>query len=1587
MKQHVPKGRGSGGSARLRALALRARALAMGAILVLSQVLGLFGAAFAPSAALAAETGTYTYTFETGDSVTVHDGGSTITGDCALSGVYVPSPQGGTYGDVVLPDGQTVRGGCYEDYLGKSDHSKYGAPCDGTYGFTATRQDDGTYLVVVHSQDAADGAPCWNGTHASCAKNYPYQRFYCRWSVSLKVEVEFAKCSADAKVTDGNSEYAYAGAEYDIYRESDDSLVAHIATDASGHASYKLAPNESYYAVETKAPQGFVAVTGRVYFQTGNSAGSERLEDDPGAILLHIQKKDSATLGDAQPGATLEGAEYKVVSLSTPGWETTVSTDAKGYARVPKVPFGQVVVTETKAPAGYKLDSTPHTYTVHAGQGTSTGTYELEPTDDFKESVEAFDVEIAKTKGGEGYWDQTDGQGVPAAGVQFQIVSNTTGEVVGTLTTNENGFASTRDAATCDESSKSAERTYDAAKPWMGAGKRNAGIDGALPYDAAGYTIREVASTVPEGFDHVDDWTIPADQQANGTCKQYSVIDKTLNSRLQVVKADAESGKTVPLSGFSFQVLGKDGNAISFDDPYKADAKVDTFTTDGEGQVTLPGRLPSGSYSVREVVAQAPYLKAGETVGFTVPSDYRDASPATLVRFSDEQARGKATISKTCTDDGSALEGAEFDVVAQQDVVSPDGTVQASKGQVVDHVTTGADGKAATSELCLGAGSATYAFVETAPPAGHVLDATPHEFTLSWKDDSTSVVTAEVDAADAPTETIVDKTVLGFGDKLAGATFEAWNADDEIGAAPEEGFGTAAVRADKGSKVTLSRKLSYATLEIEAPEGYDLSLTDDAGDATGVAAGPNRIEAGHYTLSVVKDGDRVDVGDVALDAENGCAYKLSVKRHLFGVKAEFSGAGEAAETVDAAWNDEDDAFEATDLAAGTYSVNVDGKEAGSIEARPGAVSYASVADGKLANEPILLKGGAETTGATTDENGRIVLKHLTKGSYRIKETAAPAGYLVDGAVHYFTVDERGLTEGEAAHTIPVVDDYTKVRLSKRDVTNEAEVPGAKLAVRDADGNVVDSWVSGKEDHEIDALAPGKYTLEEEMTPQTYDKANTVEFEVSVTGEVQTVVMYDEPIEVSGQIDKRQEIADPTHPYVEADGDGRNTAKTTVSDDGSFDYSIDFRSTSSTWTDEFTVTDDIDAAQSGLAELTSVTTPQAWKDYDGKVNVWYRTNQTPADYVDPSGANATVSDGHENPWLSDDSTKDALGSDSRACGFAGWRLWKADLSATSATELKVSDLNLAEGEKVTAVRFEYGRVEEGFTTREDGWGRDGLKDVHDDVDDVDASKKSNGAFTDAEGEQRSYAPAVLHMQVTDDYRDGCTLENDAEVELYRNGGDKPELEDHDEDKVKQTPKEVLPQIGTTLTDASDGDHTVDEGKVKLTDKVAYKGLEVGVEHTVTGTLMDRTTGSPITDADGNQVTATTTFTPETADGDVDVTFEFDASNMGGHDVVAFEAMTISETVTGDDGSRSEQPKTVAEHKDINDNGQTVSVVKPGGGNLAQTGQDVLGIAGAAAALAAAAGGAYVHRRRKAKAQADEHAPDDPNGPDGPEGGEA
>ena len=140
--------------------------------------------------------------------------------------------------------------------------------------------------------------------------------------------------------------------------------------------------------------------------------------------------------------------------------------------------------------------------------------------------------------------------------------------------------------------------------------------------------------------------------------------------------------------------------------------------------------------------------------------------------------------------------------------------------------------------------------------------------------------------------------------------------------------------------------------------------------------------------------------------------------------------------------------------------------------------------------------------------------------------------------------------------------------------------------------------------------------------------------------------------------------------------------------------------------------------------------------------------------------------------------------------------------------------------------------------------------------------------------------------------------------------------HEDPEDKDQTVEFLPvEICTTATDAADGDKAIGVGKaVTVEDEVSYKNLATGREYTVTGTLMDSVTGEPLKDAEGNTVTASTTFEPEDTEGKVKVTFSVDTSTLSNKKLVVFEKLEADGNV-------------IARHEDLTDEGQTVEVVPP------------------------------------------------------------
>lgn len=230
------------------------------------------------------------------------------------------------------------------------------------------------------------------------------------------------------------------------------------------------------------------------------------------------------------------------------------------------------------------------------------------------------------------------------------------------------------------------------------------------------------------------------------------------------------------------------------------------------------------------------------------------------------------------------------------------------------------------------------------------------------------------------------------------------------------------------------------------------------------------------------------------------------------------------------------------------------------------------------------------------------------------------------------------------------------------------------------------------------------------------------------------------------------------------------------------------------------------------------------------------------------------------------------------------------------------------------------------------------------------------------QKKTFTPEEQSGTVSMDFPINSIYNEDTETVVFEFLFKGSELIAHESDiqNEGQTVEIVTPKLSTTATDKTDGDHTLlPSREATVVDHVEYTDLIPGKEYTIEGVLMDKSTGTELIVGDG-KVTAVATFVPNKADGTVDLEFTFDASELGGKDLVAFE-------VAYKDGIQ------IADHQDIDDEGQTVSVSEPddntfdtpNGDGYSKTGVDMTLIYALIAALVALAGGAgvYAYRHRK------------------------
>lgn len=498
--------------------------------------------------------------------------------------------------------------------------------------------------ATVHCAIAGEGATiyhAWSEHYGTCHKRFDevwgidgghgktYASFVVYRGLSEGGLITLNKTSADIAVTDGNAEYALAGAEYGVYQNGE--LVARFTTDDEGHGqtSEKL-PNGSYIVREISAPAGYALSQEEFNVTIAGEDAHVEASDAPVTVDLSLVKKDVETLlPEPQGGASLDGAEYEATYLYGGEYVTAKGVTEGSRIVFSGIPLGTVSIKEVKAPEGYLPDPDVHKIVITAEMaGSASPTFAYEAADELTEQVIRGDLELVKTSGE----DQSRMAGIP-----FSITSTTTGESH-TIITDANGHASTAaswNPHTADTNGGTAESGV-----WFGSGDPDDTL-GALPYDT--YIIEEQLCDANSDRELIpafevnvyrDGATIDLGTLVNAS-KPYTTISKT----------DIAEGNELP--GATLQVIDANGTMIeewvSGKEPHEI-------------------ALEEGSYTLHEEIAPEGYLVASD-VEFEVVS----GQVAQKVTMQDDYT--KLDVSKTDAATGKPLAGASMQIIDESGAV------------------------------------------------------------------------------------------------------------------------------------------------------------------------------------------------------------------------------------------------------------------------------------------------------------------------------------------------------------------------------------------------------------------------------------------------------------------------------------------------------------------------------------------------------------------------------------------------------------------------------------------------------------------------------------------------------------------------------------------------------------------------------------------------------------------------------------------------------------------------------------------------------------------------------------------------------
>lgn len=382
-----------------------------------------------------------------------------------------------------------------------------------------------------------------------------------------------------------------------------------------------------------------------------------------------------------------------------------------------------------------------------------------------------------------------------------------------------------------------------------------------LPYGT--YTVHQTKGW--NGTEFIADFDVFVNE--DGKTYKYLINNASLESYVKIIKVDSETGKQIPYAGAGFQIYDPNGNKVTMKYTYPTVTKIDTFYTNSEGYLITPETLPYGKgYSVVEVQAPYGYILDSTPVYFDITAENTtEENGVTIVKAEKKNTsqKGTITVEKTgeifsnvtaigggYTDENgddvalptiyqpeysvNGLSGAVFEIYADENITTPDGTVRYTKDTLVDTITTGEKGTAISKQLYLG----KYRVVEKTAPNGFVLNRAINHIELTYSGQNKKVTNTSTSFTNDRQKVVIDLTKIleqdekfniGSNDEILNASFGLY-ADEDLKASngtviPKDGL-LEIITCDEKGKATFTTDLpigSYYVKEISTDNHYILS--------------------------------------------------------------------------------------------------------------------------------------------------------------------------------------------------------------------------------------------------------------------------------------------------------------------------------------------------------------------------------------------------------------------------------------------------------------------------------------------------------------------------------------------------------------------------------------------------------------------------------------------------------------------------------------------------------------------------------------------------------------------------------------------